>query len=118
MTKQEGTQNSNILLLVGMLIVVGIGVIGALVYNQQLHIYQNRAAGRNGYTEVEKVSKNNGQSFHNNKDEEVIDDTALPPDPNDPTSVSTNVQTSGQMPISESPDNFNKGNPNVVRNDM
>ena len=119
MNTQENPNKSGTLLLVGMLAVIALGVVGALIYNQQLNVYQNRAAERNQNATMPKTGDNNGQSFNNGKDAMVVDDSALPPDPNDPTSVSNEAEgTTFQMPTSERPDMFNKGYSNKVRMDL
>ena len=114
MNTQDNPNKSSTLLLVGMLAVIALGVVGALIYNQQLHVYENRAIerGRTGTLRQQEVRMDNpgkgNEEMRSNGDEEV-----LPQDPNDPTSGTSLV-----MPSTEKPSDYKTNYTGTVRTDL
>ncbi len=109
MNSHDNPNKSSTLLLVGMLAVIALGVVGALVYNQQLHVYENRAKER-GTIQQQQVKMENGAGEANMQND---DKDALPQDPNDST-----VVTNGMMPTTEMPNDFKLNSSGNVRTDL
>lgn len=111
MNTQENPNKSSTLLLVGMLAVIALGVVGALIYNQQLHVYENRASERGTIQQQQVRMDNPGKG--NEQMRELNNDDALPPDPNDPT-----ADKSTMMPSTDKPSDFEKNLSGTVRTDL
>lgn len=111
MNTQDSPNKGGTLLLVGMLAVIALGVVGALIYNQQLHVYENRANERGTIQQQQVRMDNPGKG--NEEMREMQNDDSLPPDPNDPT-----AEKSTLMPSTEKATDFKVDTTKAVRTDL
>lgn len=111
MNTPDNQNKGSTLLLVGMLAVIALGVAGALLYNQQLHVYENRAKER--VTTQQQQLRMNNQGKGSEGTRELNTDDVLPPDPDDPTAMKLST-----MPSTEKPGDFKTNDTGVVRTDL